>query len=402
MPPIANGPAGRGLHLGWIPNEPGRRPRDYPQAPPTAAGPDPAKLRRVQDGQHWSGLRRVLVVAGVLALILLGGIGVASHKALFWEVAVGLAVASWLGTIISAWSHRRAVRALDKDQAQAAERHGQALEAHAAAVSAWAEAEAERVAGAPHWLRVSSPDSASRLDVFGGSVRGRSGMLAGVGGSLLERHAVIVLDLSAERVCDGLIAAAEAAGLSYHDYQLPRDLRLTPLLGGLPGEQVASQIVEVMHADDPTATAAGRATDLMVLRKIIAAVRVAGTGSPGPADGDGDITMRHLHEALACVLAGSPVAAGPGRPGPPGPATALGQDAVAALAAQFPGEFRREVAASLIRLAAVVEPLRDLGADAAPRPPARLTCLSLEEGPRDVASDLTAAFVVQWATQAIL
>ena len=52
------------------------------------------------------------------------------------------------------------------------------------------------------------------------------------------------------------------------------------------------------------------------------------------------------------------------------------------LAAEFPGDFRKEVAGSLVRLAAVIEPLRDLGADVQPRPPARLTCLSLEEGPR--------------------
>ena len=54
------------------------------------------------------------------------------------------------------------------------------------------------------------------------------------------------------------------------DYLLPRDLAATPLLSGLTGEQVASLIVEVLHADDPAATAAGRATDLMVMRKVIA------------------------------------------------------------------------------------------------------------------------------------
>ena len=68
---------------------------------------------------------------------------------------------------------------------------------------------------------------------------------------------------------------------------------------------------------------------------------------------------------------------------------------------------RGEVAGNLIRIAAVIEPLAELGADAAgggrgtPRPPARLTCLSLPDGPRDVAADLTAALIVQWATRSV-
>jgi hypothetical protein len=358
----------RGLHLGWIPNEPGRRPRDYPQAAPAAPQPDPHAVRRVQEGQHWSGMRRVLIVTGLLALALFGGMGAIGHKTLFYEVGAGIAVVFWLGALASSLSHRRAVAVLKKEQALAARRHATALATHQDAVATWNVAEAERVAGAPRWLRVSSRESADRLDVFGGSSRGRRGMLAGIGGSLLERHAVIVLDLSHERVCEGLIAAARQAGISHEDYHLPRDLSQTPLLAGMSADQVASQIVEVLHADDPGATAASRATDLMVARKV----------STGLGD---DITMRRLSDALASLLAGSPE----GR-----------------LAAEFPADFRREVAGSLIRLAAVVEPLRDLGSDPRPRPPARLTCLSVEEGPRDVVNDLTAALVVQWATSAII
>jgi hypothetical protein len=324
-------------------------------------------------------MRRVLVVTGLFALILFGGLGALSHKTLFWDAAVGLAIASWLGALTSALIHRRAVRALAKDKDLASERHLVALEAHSSAVAQWRRAEADRVAAAPHWLRVSSSaQSALRLDVFGGTPAGRRGMLAGIGGSLLEQQAVIVLDLSAERVCEGLVTAARQAGLPCHDYQLPRDLRVTPLLSGLTGEQVASQIVEVLYADDPHATAVGRATDLMVLRKVCRAISDPGGGT---VEVDAALTMARIHDALTVLLAGTP-------------GGALGD--------QFPGEFRKEVAGSLIRLAAVIEPLRDLGSEAAPLPPARLTSLSVEEGPRDVTNDLAAALVVQWATQAIL
>jgi hypothetical protein len=339
-------------------------------------------------------MRRVLVVTGLLALVLFCGMGAIGHKALFYEVGVGIAVVFWLGALASGLSHRRAMAALRKEQARATERHSTALATHQLSVEQWNLAEAERVASAPRWLRVSSPGSADRLDVFGGSSRGRRGMLAGIGGSLLERHAVIVLDLSQERVSESLIALARQAGIAHEDYHLPRDLSRTPLLAGMTADQVASQIVEVLHADDPNATAASRATDLMVARKVVAALAADGSagggnsagqdsGAGGAANvtaGDG-ITMERLSAALALLLAGSP----PGR-----------------LAAEFPADFRREVAGSLIRLAAVVEPLRDLGSDTGPRPPARLTCLSVEEGPRDVVNDLTAALVVQWATSAII
>ena len=49
----------------------------------------------------------------------------------------------------------------------------------------------------------------------------------------------------------------------------------------------------------------------------------------------------------------------------------------------------------------MVEPLTGLGTGTPPRDPARLTCLSLAEGPRDVAADLTAALIVQWVTRGV-
>ncbi|MCW2931744.1 MAG: hypothetical protein JWM19_2706 [Actinomycetia bacterium] len=342
-------------------------------------------------------MRRVLVVAGFLPLILFGGLGALSHKGMFWAVGAGIAVAFWVVALASAAGHRRAVRALSREQDQARERHAVELARHDEATAAWNKADAERVAVAPRWLGVRAREGVSRLDVFGGSLSGRRTMLAGLGQSLLERHAVIVLDLSQERVCEGLIAAARQAGLSYQDYQLPRDLRETPLLSGLTGEQVASQVVEVLHADSHGASTVSRATDLMVARKVIRAL-----AAPGGA-ASGEVTMARVHDALVALLAGSPEVAGTVMDGVAG--TAGGEVAGGvkrALAAEFPGDFRKEVAGSLVRLAAVVEPLRDLGADAAPRSAARLTCLSLAEGPRDVTADLTAALVVQWVTQAVV
>ncbi|HEY0932513.1 MAG TPA: hypothetical protein VGD91_02115, partial [Trebonia sp.] len=246
----------------------------------------------------------------------------------------------------------------------------------------WAEADADRIATAPRWLQVAAHEDASRLDVFGGTGSGRQNMVTGVGWELLESRAVIVLDLSQDRVAEGLLAAAARAGLSHQDYRLPGDLGETPLLAGLSGEQIASLIVEVVHADDASATAAGRATDLMILRKI--------TGVLGA-----DVSMGRLHAALTTLLGAGPETEGP-------QSGHLLTDAERdRLAALFGDGFRHQVAGNLVRLAAVVEPLTALGTGAGPRPPARLTCLSLADGPRDVAADLTAALVVQWITRAV-
>ena len=73
----------------------------------------------------------------------------------------------------------------------------------------------------------------------------------------------------------------------------------------------------------------------------------------------------------------------------------------ASLGALFGDGFRQQVTGNLVRLAAVVEPLTALGTGTDRREPARLTCVSLAEGPRDVAADLTAALIVQWVTRAV-
>ena len=151
----------------------------------------------------------------------------------------------------------------------------------------------------------------------------------------------------------------------------------------------------MLHADDANATAAGRATDLMILRKIARAL-------------GGEVTMGRLYEALSLLLAD--VTDGPAAD-QAGYATNAGPHLSAAEQAGLHGLFgagmRGEIGGNLIRLAAVLEPLAELGADAdadgeaAPRPPARLTCLSLPDGPRDVAADLAAALIVQWATRSV-
>lgn len=369
-----------GLHLGWIPNEPGLRPRDFERPAPAEPDPDPARVAALAAAQHaralWS---RMLIALGLMALVLFGLIAAAAHVTWAWAVAGGIAVCCWVPVLLLAFRRRRAAGRLRASKQEQAQRHAVELTAYEEGRARWARSEAERIATAPRWLQVAAHEDASRLDVFGGTGLARQNMVTGLGWDLLAQRAVIVLDLTQDRVASGLIAAAGRAGMSVQDYQLPADLSETPLLAGLTGDQIASLIVEVVHADDASATAAGRATDLMILKKIAGVL-------------GGDASMGRLHAALTVLLGD--------RSAPAGHA-ALTRGEEASLAGLFGDGFRHQVTGNLVRLAAVIEPLTDLGATVAPRDPARLTCLSLAEGPRDVAADLTAALVVQWVTRAI-
>ena len=384
-----------GLHLGWIPNEPGLRAREYAATAPGVPDPDSPEAAALRAAHAARALwTRLLIVVGLLALALSGLVGTVSHvhRGWFWAVGAALAVCCWLPLLEFAVRRRRVATRLSREQRERAVKHAAEVEHYQRGKAAWQACEAERIAAAPRWLQVAAHEDITRLDVFGGTPQGRQNLLAGVGRTLLAERAVIVLDLSQDRVADGLIADARQAGISCQDYQLPRDLPATPLLAGLTGDEIASLIVEVLHADDANATAAGRATDLMILRKITRAL-------------GGEVTMSRLHDALSLLLADATSAHDP-TDKPVGPHLSPAERA--GLHGLFGVGMRGEIGGNLIRLAAVLEPLAELGADdaavgasAAPRPPARLTCLSLPDGPRDVAADLAAALIVQWATRSV-
>jgi hypothetical protein len=381
-----------GLHLGWIPNEPGLRAREYAAAAPVAPDPDSPQAKALRAAHAARALwTRLLVVVGLLALALFGLAGAVSHRHWFWAVGAALAVCCWLPLAEFAVNRRRANRRLRRETEAELARHAAEVAEYERSKAAWRDAEAERIATAPRWLQVAAHEDTSRLDVFGGTALGRQNLLTGVGQRLLAERAVIVLDLSQDQVGDGLIAAAQRDGASAQHYRLPGDLAAAPLLAGLTGDEIASLIVEVLHADDANATAAGRATDLMVVRKITRAL------------GD-NVSMARLHAALL-LLVSSDDATPP--PAAAHSAAALTDTEREQLRGLFGAGMRGELAGNLIRIVAVIEPLAELGADAAVggpgalRPPARLTCLSLPDGPRDVASDLTAALIVQWATRAV-
>jgi len=378
-----------GLHLGWIPNEPGLRPLDFKRPAPTEPAPDPATVAALQAAQHVRGLwSRLLIAVGLFAFALFGVASSVAHITWGWGVAAGLAFCCWLPVVLLGLNRRRAATRLRVETGRQAGQHAAELAEYEQGRARWAESEAERIAAAPRWLQVAAHEDVSRLDVFGGTGLGRQNMVTGLGWELLEQRAVIVLDLTQDRVADGLLARVACDGISFQDYELPADLGETPLLAGLSGEEIASLIVEVVHADDASATAAGRATDLMILKKILGVLGA-------------DASMGRLHAALTALLGDAPSSGSPSSGSTAAASGELTGDEHASLGALFGDGFRRQVTGNLVRLAAVVEPLTALGTGTGIRQPARLTCLSLAEGPRDVAADLTAALVVQWVTRAV-
>src|ERR1700722_18155042 len=289
-----------GLHLGWIPNAPGLRPREFERPAPSEPVPDPAKVAALAAAQHARGLWTGLLIAiGLFAFALFGFVAAVARIRWAWWAAAGLALCCLLPVVLLSLNRRRAAARLRAETVAGARQHATELAVYEQGKAHWAVAEAERIATAPRWLQVAAHEDITRLDVFGGTGTGRQNMVTGLGLELLAQHAVIVLDLSQDMVADGLVAAALRAGLSCQDFQLPRDLARTPLLAGLTGEQVASLIVEVVHADDASATAAGRATDLMILRKIVGVLGA-------------DVSMGRLHAALTVLLGdgGKPLVAG--------------------------------------------------------------------------------------------
>src|SRR5487761_674049 len=149
-----------GLHLGWIPNEPGLRPREFGRPAPAEPAPDPAKVAALQAAQHARGMwSRLLVAIGLFAFVLFGFLSAVARVTWGWGVAAGLALCCWLPVVLLGLNRRRAAAGLRAETERQAGRHA----------AERAESEAERIATAPRWLQVAAHEDISRLDVFGGT-----------------------------------------------------------------------------------------------------------------------------------------------------------------------------------------------------------------------------------------
>src|SRR3984885_11481731 len=179
-----------GLHLGWIPNEPGLRAREYAAQAPGAPDPDSPKATALRAAHAARALwTRLLLATGLLALALFGLVGAVSHRHWFWGVGAAIAVCCWLPLAEFAVNRRRANRRIRRESEEQLARHAAEVAEYERSKSAWLDSEAERIAAAPRWLQVAAHEDISRLDVFGGTAHGRPNLLAGGGPTLLGERA---------------------------------------------------------------------------------------------------------------------------------------------------------------------------------------------------------------------
>src|ERR1700726_957735 len=121
-----------GLHLGWIPNEPGLRAREYAAKAPGAPDPDSPKAAALRAAHAARALwARFLLGVGLLALVLFGLVGAVSHRTRFWGVCCGLPLAEF------AVNRRRANRRLRRESDAQIARHAAELAEYERSKAAW-------------------------------------------------------------------------------------------------------------------------------------------------------------------------------------------------------------------------------------------------------------------------
>src|SRR6201994_2580066 len=127
-----------GLHLGWIPNEPGLRPRDFGQTAPSEPGPDPARVAALAAAQHARALwTRLLIVMGLFAFVLFGLIAVSTRLHWAWAVAAVLAACCWLPVVLLGVRRRRAASGLRSETEARSRQHATELAAYEEGKQRW-------------------------------------------------------------------------------------------------------------------------------------------------------------------------------------------------------------------------------------------------------------------------
>src|ERR1700733_2391703 len=139
-----------GLHLGWIPNEPGLRPREFERPAPAEPAPDPAKVAAFQAasraGGQWS---RMTIAVGLFAFVLFGSLSAVTRITWGWGVAAGLALCCWLPVVLLWRNRRRAATGLRAETERQASRHAVELADYEQGKAQWARSEAARISIAP-------------------------------------------------------------------------------------------------------------------------------------------------------------------------------------------------------------------------------------------------------------
>lgn len=122
-------------------------------------------------------------------------------------------------------------------------------------------AEHMRWAAVDRWYPLELRGRPSRVDVFGGTDFGWASLLATFSAAVLRGNGTMVIDFSEQQIANGLAEVAVARGVPVHGVELPAQLDLVGLLGGMSGEEIAEMLAEAVSTTRPE----GNRGDLRVL-----------------------------------------------------------------------------------------------------------------------------------------
>ncbi|MBP5929826.1 hypothetical protein [Streptomyces scabiei] len=227
------------------------------------------------------------------------------------------------------------------------------------------------VAGLDAWGALPFGADTRRLDVFGGSQRGREGFLTVFGASTLRDRPLIVLDLTQALVCRELSVLAEAGGVPVDVQLLPSRMTESGIVGGLAPHELVQALVEAMHGDSPESGRAERAVYTRILTQLCGAL------------GE-DVSLARIGAGLRVLV------------GETDDAKALSREERNRIADDlFTDKNKDQMRDSLIRLASFVHPLEQLGTAREGRGPGYLTCVALDFSAGSASTELLADLAMQ-------
>ncbi|WP_328544426.1 hypothetical protein [Streptomyces europaeiscabiei] len=227
------------------------------------------------------------------------------------------------------------------------------------------------IAGLDAWGALPFGAGTRRLDVFGGSQRGREGFLTVFGASTLRQRPLIVLDLTQALVCRELSVLAEASGVPVDVQLLPSRTAESGIVSGLAPHELVQALVEAIHGDSPESARADRAVYTRILTQLCGAL------------GE-DVTLARLGAGLRILV------------GEADDTKALSREERNRIADDlFSDKNKDQMRDSLIRLASFVHPLEQLGTAREGRGPGYLTCVALDFGAGSASAELLADLALQ-------
>lgn len=239
-----------------------RRPYPYPEPVWRGPRPTPDLAEHRQRAERWAS---ILVAAGAGGLLLLATFFVLGALQSprdpttgedlslgMYQVAALLGVLAIVGALLAVTPWVRSV--LARSFSPTLQLHNQWARYTAAWQSwrhvstGWDDEERRRSDAVSLWYPVAPPSGPNRVDVFGGTAEGWSGLLSALGTGLLAQGVpVLVFDLSEEDVAGPLSLFTRTQGVPCRSQDLPGQLEAARLLDGLSPEQVGELIAESVH-----------------------------------------------------------------------------------------------------------------------------------------------------------